>query len=107
MVQESLTLWDILKGLVYGLWAVVVWVVRLFYKRLEQNEASHAELVQKVRELEINTVSRPTFQRHEADIKDSFDTMRKEAIGREDRIVSAINRLEGRIDKVLEGRSRD
>lgn len=104
MVQETLTLWDIVKGLASALGAVAIWVVRLFHKRIEQSEISHSQLVEKVRELELNSVSRPTFQRHEADIKDSFDTMRKEAIGREDRIVSAINRLEGRIDKVLEDR---
>lgn len=104
MIQESVTLWDILKGLAYGLWAVAMWVIRLFYKRIEQHESSHAELVEKVRELELNTVSRPTFQRHEADMKDSFDTMRREAIGREDRIITAINRLETRVDKVLEDR---
>jgi len=104
VVQESLTLWDIVKGLASALGAVAIWVVRLFHKRIEQGEVSHTQLVEKVRELELNSVSRPTFQRHEADIKDSFDTMRREATGREDRIVGAINRLEGRIDKLIEDR---
>lgn len=102
--EAPFTLWDIAKGLASALVAVCLWALSLFKKRIEAAEVSHADLVQKVRELELNTVSRPTFQRHEADIKDSFDTMRREATGREDRIISAINRLEVRVDKVLEDR---
>lgn len=102
--EAPFTLWDIAKGLASALVAVCLWALSLFKKRIEEAEVSHADLVQKVRELELNTVSRPTFQRHEADIKDSFDTMRREATGREDRIISAINRLEVRVDKALEDR---
>lgn len=102
--EAPFTLWDIAKGLASALVAVCLWALSLFKKRIEAAEVSHADLVQKVRELELNTVSRPTFQRHEADIKDSFDTMRREATDREDRIISAINRLEVRVDKVLEDR---
>ena len=102
--EAPFTLWDIAKGLASALVAVCLWALSLFKKRIEAAEVSHADLVQKVRELELNTVSRPTFQRHEADIKDSFDTMRREATGREDRIISAINRLEVRVDKALEDR---
>lgn len=102
--EAPFTLWDIAKGLASALVAVCLWALSLFKKRIEAAEVSHADLVQKVRELELNTVSRPTFQRHEADIKDSFDMMRREATGREDRIISAINRLEVRVDKALEDR---
>ncbi len=104
MTPEPFTLWDLLKWLASALGALALWMARMFHKRLDDHDVSHSQLVEKVRELELNTISRPTFQRHEADIKDSFDTMRREATGREDRIVGAINRLEGRIDKFLEER---
>jgi len=105
VAPEPITLWDLLKWLVSGLGAIALWIARMFHKRLDEHEISHSQLVEKVRDLELNSVSRPTFQRHESDIKDSFESMRKEAIGREDRIVGAITRLESRIDKVLEDRS--
>jgi hypothetical protein len=104
VTPEPFTLWDLLKWLASALGALALWMARMFHKRLDDHDVSHSQLVEKVRELELNTISRPTFQRHEADIKDSFDTMRREATGREDRIVGAINRLEGRIDKFLEER---
>lgn len=106
--EAPFTLWDIAKGLASALVAVCLWALSLFKKRIEAAEVSHADLVQKVRELELNTASRPTFQRHEADVYGRLDEMRKEAVGREDRIVSAFRdefrELRARIDKVLDER---
>lgn len=106
--EAPFTLWDIAKGLASALVAVCLWALSLFKKRIEAAEVSHADLVQKVRELELNTVSRPTFQRHEVDIYGRLDEMRKDATGREDRIVAAFKEefrdLRNRLDKVLDER---
>lgn len=104
MLPESVTLWDVVKWLASALGAVALWLVRVFTVRIDKYEADQVQLNQKLRELERNTVSRPTFQRHEADLKDTLSKMRDEAVGREDRTIAAINRLESRIDKVLESR---
>lgn len=98
------TLWDIAKWLGSALVAVCLWALGLFKKRIEVAEVSHAQLVEKVGELELNTVSRDTHQRHEADTRDALDAMLRESIAREDRIISEIRGLGTRIDNLFQER---
>lgn len=102
MAPETLSLWDILKWLASALGAVALWGFRMFSKRVDQHELNHTQLVEKVRELEFSTVGKDTFQKHVSDTTDRLDAMRKEAIGREDRIVAEIRGLGTRIDTLFQ-----
>lgn len=110
MIPESdpITLADVVRWMASALGAVALWVARVFHKRMDGHETNHSDLVKQVREIDAQMVTRDTFQRHEADVYGRLDEMRKEAVGREDRIVSAFRdefrELRSRIDKVLDER---
>ena len=105
---DPITLADVVRWLASALGAVALWVARVFHKRLDQHEANHADLVKQVREIDAMMVTRDTFHRHEVDIYGRLDEMRKDATGREDRIVAAFKEefrdLRNRLDKVLDER---
>lgn len=103
---EPASLVDAIKWLVSALGAVALWILGMFKKRIEAQEMSHTQLLEKVRELELTTVGKDTFQRHEADTNDKLDAMRREAIGREDRIVNEIRGLGSRIDTLFQRHER-
>ena len=107
MTPESpLTFADIFKWLLSALGAVALWVITMFSKRLDGHEITYKELVEKVRELELNSVSRDTHHQHEVSTKDSIDALRREAITREERLVTEIRgvgtSLGARIDTLFQ-----
>lgn len=103
---EPLGLVDIAKWLASALGALALWVAALFKKRLEAAEMSHAQLVEQVRELELNSVSRDTYHRHENDVHQQLTDMQKKAEGREDRILTAIGDLGKRVDALFQRADR-
>ena len=106
--HDPTTVWDALKwiGSVLGTVAAGAWAV--LNNRMNSHESNHKELATQVREIDTNMVTRDTFQKHEADVYGKLNEMRKEAVGREDRIVTAFRdefrELRARIDKVLDER---
>lgn len=105
---DPITLTDIIRWLASALGAVALWVARMFHKRLDQHEGNYTDLVRQVREIDATMVTRDTFHRHEVDVYGRLDEMRKDATGREDRIVAAFKEefrdLRNRLDKVLDER---
>ena len=106
--QDPITFADVVPWILSALGAVLVGAWAMLNRRLNSHESSHVELAKQVREIDTQMVTRDTFQRHEADVYGRLDEMRKEAVGREDRIVSAFRdefrELRARIDKVLDER---
>jgi len=103
---EPTTLVDIIKWLVSALGAVALWVLGLFKKRIEGIEVSHTQLIEKVRELELNSVSRDTYHRHEQTVHEQLTEMQKKADGREDRILEAIKDVGKRVDALFQRSDR-
>lgn len=91
-----------MKWLASALGAVALWVANQWKKRIEANEVSHAQLVEKVRELELSTVSRDTHHRHEQDVHDQLNEMQRKADVREDRILTAIAALDEKMGKRID-----
>lgn len=108
--QDPVHVWDVLKGIGAALGAVAAGAWAVVNGRLNAHESNHKELANQVREIDTNMVTRDTFHQHETDVYGRLNEMRKEAVGREDRIVSAFREefkdLRDKIDRVLEQRAQ-
>ena len=106
--SEPWTPLDVAKGLASALGAVALYIARGFKKQVDDHAAMIEHHKEKLAEIPVQYVSRDTHQKHERDTKDAIDDLRREAVGREDRIVSAFRdefrELRARIDKVLDER---
>lgn len=108
--HDPTTVWDALKWIGSALGAVAAGAWAVLNNRMNSHESNHKDLVEQVREMGTQIVTRDTFHKHETDVYGRLNEMRKEAVGREDRIVTAFRdefrELRARIDKVLDERQQ-
>lgn len=108
--QDPISVIDVLKGIGAALGTVAAGAWAVLNNRMNSHESNHKDLAMQVREIDTNMVTRSTFHDHETDVHGRLNEMRKEAVSREDRIVTAFRDefkdLRDRLDKVLDQRAQ-